>query len=138
MSFRTCSHLKEDGVYCDSAALSGKNFCYFHLNVRGRRLKMARALARGEACRIQLPVIEDMHAVQAALQQGLAALADDRIDPKRAGLMLYALQQAAANLNGTRKWKGSRPTVAADQPRRALEFPNFEQQYDLPLGVDLD
>ena len=54
MSFRTCDHLKEDGVYCDSAALSGKNFCYFHLNLRGRRLKMARALARGEACRLQL------------------------------------------------------------------------------------
>src|ERR1022692_884744 len=57
MSFRTCDHLKEDGVYCDSAALSGKNFCYFHLNVRGRCLKMARALARSDACRIQLPVI---------------------------------------------------------------------------------
>jgi hypothetical protein len=56
MSFRTCDHVKEDGVSCDSAALSGKNFCYFHLNVRGRRLKMARALARGEACRIHLPV----------------------------------------------------------------------------------
>jgi hypothetical protein len=56
MSFRTCDHLKEDGVYCDSAALRGQNFCYFHLNVRGRRLKMTRALARGEACRLQLPV----------------------------------------------------------------------------------
>ena len=40
MDFRTCDHLKEDGVYCDSAALSGKNFCYFHLNVRGRRLRL--------------------------------------------------------------------------------------------------
>ena len=59
MSFRTCNHLKEDGVYCDSAALAGRNFCYFHLNIRGRRLKMARALARGEACRIQLSVIAE-------------------------------------------------------------------------------
>jgi hypothetical protein len=56
MSIRTCNHLKEDGVYCDSAALAGRNFCYFHLNIRGRRLKMARALARGDACRLQLPV----------------------------------------------------------------------------------
>jgi hypothetical protein len=57
MSIRTCDHLKEDGVYCDSAALTGKNFCYFHLNVRGRRLKLARALARDEASGILLPVI---------------------------------------------------------------------------------
>ncbi|HEY4933591.1 MAG TPA: hypothetical protein VII23_18660 [Terriglobales bacterium] len=55
MPFRTCAHLKEDGVYCDSAALHGRSFCYFHLNVRGRRLKMARALARGEACRLHFP-----------------------------------------------------------------------------------
>jgi hypothetical protein len=52
MLIRTCDHLKEDGVYCDSPALRGQNFCYFHLNVRGRRLKMARVLARGENYRI--------------------------------------------------------------------------------------
>ena len=138
MPYRTCDHLKEDSVYCDSPALRGQNFCYYHLNVRARRLQMARARRRGEACRIQLPVLDDMHSVQVALQQVLDALADDRIDPKRAGLMLYALQQAAANLNGTRRWKGSRPTAEYDEPLRALEVPDFEQQYDLPQGVDLN
>ena len=63
--------------------LQGQNYCYFHFNARARR--------RGEACRIQLPVVEDMHAVQVSLPQVLDALADDRIDHKRAGLMLYAL-----------------------------------------------
>jgi hypothetical protein len=56
MLIRTCDHLKEDGACCDSTALHGRNFCYFHLNVHGRRMKMARALARGEACRLQLSV----------------------------------------------------------------------------------
>ena len=56
MSIRTCHHLMEDGVYCDSPALRGQNFCYFHLNVLGRHLKMSRALARGEPCRLQLRV----------------------------------------------------------------------------------
>jgi hypothetical protein len=55
MSIRTCDHLKEDGVYCDSAALSGKNFCYFHLNVRGRRLKLARALAAAKLAASSFP-----------------------------------------------------------------------------------
>ena len=134
MPYRTCDHLKEDGVFCDSPALRGHNFCYFHLNLRGRRLKQARALARGETCRLQLPVPEDMHAVQVALSQVLDALADDRIDPKRAGLMLYALQQASTNLNATPGWKGRREQVRYDEPQRALEAPDVAEQYDLPPG----
>ena len=42
MSVPTCDHLKEDGVYCDSPALHGQNFCYFHLNARARRLQASR------------------------------------------------------------------------------------------------
>jgi hypothetical protein len=34
MSYRTCDHLKEDGVLCGSPALHNHNFCYFHLNAR--------------------------------------------------------------------------------------------------------
>lgn len=121
MSYPTCNHLKEDGVYCASPALHNQNFCYFHLNIRARRLQMARTRMRGESCRLQLPVLEDMHAVQIALTQVLDALADDRIDPKRAGLMLYALQQSATNLNSTPGWKGEREQVEFGQPLRALE-----------------
>jgi hypothetical protein len=99
---------------------------------------MARTHMRGESCRLQLPVLEDMHAVQIALTQVLDGLADDRIDPKRAGLMLYALQQAATNLNSTPGWKGTREQVEYTQPMRALEVPDVATQYDLPKGVDLE
>jgi hypothetical protein len=138
MSYPTCNHLKEDGVYCASPALHNQNFCYFHLNIRARRLQMARTRMRGESCRLQLPVLEDMHAVQIALTQVLDALADDRIDPKRAGLMLYALQQSATNLNSTPGWKGTREQVEYNQPMRALETSDVATQFDLPKGVDLD
>jgi hypothetical protein len=138
MSYPTCNHLKEDGVYCDSPALRDQKFCYFHLNARARRLQMAQARRRGETCRIQLPVLEDMHAVQVSLQQVLEALADDRIDHKRAGLMLYALQQAATTLNCTPEWKGSRPQVELDHPLRAIAVPNLEEQYALPNDIDLE
>jgi hypothetical protein len=138
MSYATCDHLKEDGVYCQSPALRGQNFCYFHLNIRARRVQMARARRRGESCRLQLPVLDNMHAVLAALQQVGDALADDRIDPKRAGLMLYMLQQTATALNTTPDWKGEREQVGVAQPMRALEVPDVAQQYDLPIGVDLN
>ena len=124
MSYATCDHLKEDGVYCDSPALRGQNFCYFHLNVRARRMQAAQARRRGETCRIHLPVLEDMHAVQASLMQVLDALADDRIDHKRAGLMLYGLQLASTSLIGTPGWKGKREQVACAEPLRAIEAPD--------------
>jgi len=136
MPYPTCNHLKEDGVYCGSPALRGQKFCHFHLNARARRLQMAQARRRGETCRIEMPVVEDMHAVQVSLQQVLDALADDRIDHKRAGLMLYGLQQAAAMLNG--QWKGSRPQVELDHPLRALAVPSLEEQYGLPNDIDLE
>jgi hypothetical protein len=138
MSFATCDHLKEDGVYCDSPALRGQSFCYFHLNVRARRMQAAQARRRGEICRIHLPVLEDMHAVQASLMQVLDALADDRIDHKRAGLMLYGLQLASTSLIGTPGWKGKRQQVACAEPLRAIEAPDVAAQYDLPKNVDLD
>ena len=99
---------------------------------------MARARRSGETCRLQLPVLDNMHAVLAALQQVGDALADDRIDPKRAGLMLYMLQQTATALNTTPEWKGEREQVGLAQPLRALEVPDVAQQFDLPKGVDLD
>jgi hypothetical protein len=138
MSFATCDHLKEDGVYCDSPALRGQNFCYFHLDLRARRMQAAQARRRGETCRFHFPVLEDMHAVQASLTLVLDALADDRIEPKRAGLMLYTLQLASTSLMGAPGWKGKRKQVAADKPLRALEAPDFATEYDLPQSVDLN
>jgi hypothetical protein len=46
---------------------------------------------------LQLPPVEDSASIQLALIETLDALATNRIDPKRAGLLLYGLQVAAAN-----------------------------------------
>src|ERR1019366_3786963 len=106
MEFRTCDHLKEDGVYCNSPALRGRNYCYFHINIRGRRLNMARARALGPDQPVNLPFPEDMHAVQVSLGEVINRLANNQIAPRQAGLVLYALQQAAINLNNTPGWEG--------------------------------
>jgi len=138
MEVRTCDHLKEDGVYCNSPALRGRDYCYFHLNLRGRRLKAARTHDLGPGQPINLPFPEDMHAVQVSLFEVLNGLANHRIDPKHAGLMLYALQQAATNLNHTPGWQGRCQPAEPDQPLLALEFPDFEERYHLPEGADLE
>lgn len=137
MSYRTCDHLLEDGIFCSSPALRNQRFCYFHLNVRARRVQMAQSHRKGESCRLHLPVLDNMHAVQAALQQVGDALADDRIDYRRANGLLYMLQQAAANLNNTRTWEGRRPQVEFAEPFRSLEAPDLAEEYDLPANLDL-
>jgi hypothetical protein len=137
MSYRTCDHLLEDGIFCSSPALRNQRFCYFHFNLRARRVQQAQSRRKGESCRLHLPILDNMHAVQAALQQVGDALADDRIDYRRANGLLYLLQQAAANLNNSRDWQGRRPQVEAAQPFRALEAPDVADEYELPQNVDL-
>jgi hypothetical protein len=129
----------EDGVYCSSPPLRDQRYCYFRLNARARRVQAARARLPGDNTRrFQMLVLDNMHAVQAGIQQVVDALADDRIDNRRAGLLLYALQQAAASLKSTPGWQGQRPQVQSDEPLRALEINGLQDQYGLPFDVDLD
>ena len=103
---KTCNHIRENGRCCRSAAVTGRDYCHFHLGVLGRRLKMARARARGERWRLELPPLEDLYAVQVSIMQVLGALADDRLDKGRGSLMLYGLQQAATNIRSAdRFWQ---------------------------------
>ena len=84
-------------MLCGSPALRGLPFCYFH--ERWRRIRPHRR--PGDAPRLQLPLLEDANAIQMALQQVMQAILDNQIDNKRAGLLLYALQTASANLKRT-------------------------------------
>ena len=84
-----CQHVKVNGIQCGSPALRGRRFCYFHSRPQ---LKPARESA------FEFPVLEDANSIQVALMQVIRAIADNQIDCKRAGLLLYALQTASFNL----------------------------------------
>jgi hypothetical protein len=137
LQYRTCDHLKEDGIYCGSPALHGRNYCYYHLGLRGRRLARAQAARTGQPYRLQLPLFENMHAVQASLHEVMQSLADGLLDSKTAGLLLYGLQQAAANLNN-RQWQGECRELRFIEEGRALDYPGFEEKFGIPQGIDLD
>ena len=139
MSFKYCHQVKEDGILCQSAAVRGRDYCYFHLRHRARRLAMAQAKARGQRWQLKLPPLEDLHAVQSGLMQVLDALATDTIDPRRAALMLYGLQQAASNVRSVTGWMGnSRFHVSRQNQMRADTYPGLEREFDLPKGTDMD
>ncbi len=139
MAYKYCQHVRENGTFCGSGAVKGRAFCYFHLRVRARRLAMAQAQSQEKTWHPELPPLEDMHAVQVALMQVADGLAEDVINPRRAGLLLYALQQAASNLRATTGWlMGSPFELSFEKEGTVNNYPGLESEFGLPPRIDLD
>lgn len=91
-----CQHIKVNGTQCGSPALRRKRFCYFHDNYRHTQ---ARLLAEeSKVCMGNFPLLEDANSVQVAVMHVIHLLGSGKMDTKVAGLMLYALQTASANM----------------------------------------
>jgi hypothetical protein len=86
-----CRHVKTSGGKCGSPALRGQPYCYFHSRLKQRAVNQPSFLPD------QLANLEDRSAIQHAISEVAVALADHRIDTKRAGILLYALQIASGN-----------------------------------------
>ncbi len=132
---KTCRHVKENGFCCGSPAVSDRDYCHFHLSIRGCRLKMARARARGERFSVELPPLEDLYAVQVGIQQVLDALLRGQLDRHLGGVVLYGLQQAASNVR--------LPQEEWDQSARfnrigKTTWRGFEKAHGLPQDLDVD
>ena len=89
---RSCTHIKVTGVRCGSPALRGEQFCYFHQ-------RMIRGVRTPSESRLHpVALIEDEESIQAALMEVINALLRNTIDPKRASLILRALNIATRNI----------------------------------------
>src|SRR5271166_2333351 len=149
-----CHHFMENGLYCQSPALRDRRYCYSHLRLRGQRLRMARAIARRQPYRFDLPALDDLFAVQAAVEHVARALGAGLMERRQAGTLLYALQQSAINhrilallqmntasVNPTLSPKegeeGGAPAAGMGQKRLVEEYPEFEAEFGLPPGIDL-
>ena len=152
---RQCEHIKSNGEFCGSPALRGRNYCYFHLTNIGRRLRAERqfqsqvsvqekdanpATSSGQAlghqpaspgdagAALELPPLEDANSIQIALMQVIDAILHNRLDNKRAGLVLYALQTASSNLGNGAHFGHMRGASMAGR------YDHFE--HDFELGED--
>jgi hypothetical protein len=99
-SIARCQHLKVNGTQCGSPALRKQRFCYFHKDWRQKRLQI-NVNVRREQGAVTLPVLEDANSIQVALMQVMRLLLTAQIEHRTAGLLLYALQTASANLART-------------------------------------
>ena len=96
-----CEHIKTNGTQCGSPALRGKRFCYFHKRWRDIRIDVNDTRARLGRSLVDMPVLEDAEAVQVSLMQIMRLILSRQVEPKTAGLLLYALQTASSNLRRT-------------------------------------
>src|SRR5579864_3561665 len=97
-SIPRCEHIKINGTQCGSPALRRNHFCYFHKRYRETRIVLNANRARRGRAALDLPVLEDANSVQVSLMQVMRLILSGQIDPKTAGLLLYALQTASSNL----------------------------------------
>lgn len=122
-----CRHVKINGRQCKSPALTGSPLCYFHAKLHKRHRKLRdsapetaetateslvglpeiapiapKSVVTAQASlRLALPALEDADSVQVSISLVIAALADGRIEPARARILLYGLQLASANVRST-------------------------------------
>lgn len=88
---KTCTHIKITGVRCGSPALRGEQFCYFHQ-------RMLRGVSTPPFARLHpIAMLENEESIQASLMEIVNALVRNTVDPKRAELVLRALNAAIRN-----------------------------------------
>jgi hypothetical protein len=116
METSICRHIKTNGRRCKSPSLGLSAFCYFHsrLHRRHKNLVENSPVLREDSSNhtpsatgqpeylpdpleLDLPPLEDAESIQVSISLLIAALARNRIDAKRAAVILYGLQLAATN-----------------------------------------
>jgi hypothetical protein len=102
MPYAICRHIMTTGIQCQSPALLGHRFCFYHVrqaanhqNMRPNP-KLDPFFEHGR--HIRLSPLEDRQSVQMALSQTVSALAAGQIELKHARAVLYGLHLAAQNI----------------------------------------
>src|SRR3989454_3527714 len=83
-----------------SPALRNGEYCYFHRRWRMTTVDLSHS-AHHVTTEFVLPVLEDADSIQITLGQIMRMIVCRQVDTKSAGLLLYALQIASANLRRT-------------------------------------
>ena len=97
-----CEHVKPNGLRCGSPALRDEIYCYFH-RIWRNPYQSDHQPYRPDPNGVlwNLPVLENADAIQLSIQLVLDAVLANRMELKRASLLLYGLQTAAVNVRRT-------------------------------------
>jgi len=138
-SIRRCQHVKINGTQCGSPAMREHSYCYFH--TRWHRKGMPVKPTPEERQELRLPTLEDANSIQAELANVMRELCESTMDHKTAGLILYALQIASANVKHT-SFEPSPTEMIIDStslehcPNAAANWSNTQESAYNPLDDD--
>ncbi len=109
-----CHHYQAPtGQRCGSPAMKSEYYCYHHL-VKTNYKKNHRVLIDPEITGMEIPPIEDRASIFIALAAVVHRLAENTIDTRRAGQMIYGLQVAMQALPPQpAPWPQARPAAEA-------------------------
>ena len=87
--------------------------------------------------------MDNLYAVRTAITDVFQALGSGQLEPRTAGKMLYAIQLVNAVNRRIAEQEAAAAAAAneqapADDSARVQELPDFEKQFGLPPGADLD
>ena len=120
-----CSWVREDGTGCGSPKMKNHIYCYAHCQMMEARAK-----------KLALPPPEDANAIQMAVSLVQRALIDDEISEKKAGLLLYSLQIAAANVDKTTFGQAADEELVTEMEDEAAGIAQHEQMIERQKRVE--
>ncbi len=117
VNVKRCQHIKTNGTQCGSPGLKEDKFCFYHQANQAERAKVKGA--DGKGIEILVPVFEDASSIQTMVRRVAILLLEDKIDGKKAGQLLYALQIASANLRQIKEEKPRAEQVVVERAKVA-------------------
>lgn len=96
-----CRHLRANGIQCRAHRVWKEDYCFFHLHHRtphGMPKRSEEPPPPPPANGIQIPLLEDLSAIQIALGRVLTALSEGKISANDARAYIAGLRLAAANV----------------------------------------
>ena len=128
-------YMAPTGQRCGSPALKGDYYCYHH-HLKNAKRTQQRVLIDPEVTRMELPPIEDRASIFVALAAVVHRLAENTIDTRRAGQMIYALQVALQSLAPAQPHQTAQPHAAATSHSAAsAEHDSTSQPATQPDGA---
>lgn len=146
MSVPICQHIKPGGQRCGSPAMNGQPYCYYHTGARAC-LPKVRAMFHDKSPHLPdappmpefpIPFLEDAASIQIGYMQALYGITSDRLDLRKAKLVLTSLRGATDNLKRMEACvtacaqaasaKDAKKKMAASLRRSAAKSPGARQR----------
>src|SRR5450631_625511 len=118
-----CQHVKISGDRCGAPALDDQKLCRFHHFCGSVQVDVSTSAAE-PAAPFFLPALEDAASIQLAITQVCEHLLHRRLDAKKAGVLLYAMQVASSNLGRLGKEKTQENTDESPSDAPASSEPD--------------